>query len=58
LLTAGLTAFGNPRRPPSKTGVAGKHDWLTKHVFDGMRRSDKNLLKCYALVWRREPHVL
>ena len=32
--------------------AAGKHDWLTKHVFVGVgeRRSDGNLLRYYALV--------
>ena len=32
--------------------AAGKHDWLTKHVFIGVgeRRSDGNLLRYYALV--------
>ena len=32
--------------------AAGKHDWLTKHVFLGVgeRRSDGNLLRYYALV--------
>ena len=32
--------------------AAGKHDWLTKHVFIGVgeRKSDGNLLRYYALV--------
>jgi hypothetical protein len=31
---------------------AGKHDWLTKHVFIGVgeRRPDGNVLRYYALI--------
>lgn len=40
------------RGNPSFECPAGKHDWLTKHVFIGIgeRKPDGNLLRYYALV--------